>query len=618
MAGFLGEDQIRKVKEAIDLVDIMGDYTTLKQSGTNFSGCCPFHHERTPSMYVYTDDQHYHCFGCGVHGDVISLVQEKEGLDFMAAMEWLARRAGIELQFEQKGGGERRSMPRSEQQRYLDIMEAATLFYEQELWGTGNGAEARAYLTERGLDEELCKTFRLGWAPGRDAMTRQLLDQGYRLDELQNLDVSVSNERGNADRFRQRLMFPICDRFGHVIAFSGRLLPAAEKDFKERGIGVGKYINSRDTPLYHKSNVVFNLHLARPAAREAGRIVVMEGPTDVMAAHAHGIRECVAVLGTALTNRHARLLNQSLGQEGRIILLFDGDAAGQKNSVKAVRTCIASGVPSQTAMVPDGHDPAELLAGEGAAGLEKVLQQRQNDIDHLLRHLAPRPYELDSRQQLLVIDSVLDVLRELRDDGLRHAFLDDCATYLNVEVLQLHRRLQEGQQRQRAPQVIYDEYDDYEEELPELQKELEHLLALLCTQPQLRDMAFDELGCEPNMFPRPWRQVVTELSLNHDLQQEGLLALELVVDYRQMRSEILKWFHQLPGGAAEAGELEEVMASLQRQRFDRQIKELHFHLNEAQRQGDHDRARELSQELFALSSQMRQVRGLETGQNGLE
>ena len=613
MAGFLGEDQIRRVKEAIDLVDVMADYTTPKQSGVNFKACCPFHHERTPSLYVYTADQQYHCFGCGVHGDIITLIQEKEGLDFMGAVEWLARRAGIQLEYKQgsqQGTGNR--VKQNDKQRYIDVMESVCAYYERQLWSNSHAAEARAYLEQRGLSEALAKTFRLGWAPGRDSMTSVLLQDGVAFDDLETLDVSVDGERGKADRFRQRLMFPICDRFGQVIGFSGRLLPQQEKDFKERGIGVGKYINSRDTPLYHKSDVVFNLHIARPAARETKRVIVMEGPTDVMAAHQHGITECVAVLGTALTANHAKQISQSVGQDGRILLLFDGDDAGQKNSVKAVKTCMQAGVPSQAAVMSSGQDPAELLSSGDNTEFETILRKRLNDIDHLLRQIAPRPFELDSRQQLSVIDEILEVLRELKDKALCEAFLEDIAHYLNIDVQRLHRRLKDGQRPQRP--TYEDEDDEYAEfdlaaALPVLSVEQEHILGLLCAHPDLRTVAFDKHSCEPNDFPEPWRQLVLSLSLQHDLDREGVLTLPSVVSHPPFRQAILSLMHHYGETNDGAGVLEEVMVKMQCRRYETGIKQLEFELADAQRIGNNEAYRSLGKELFEMTLQLRRLRG---------
>ncbi len=284
MSGFIGDDQVRKVKDAVDIVQLMGEYAPLRKSGRMFACCCPFHQERSPSCYVYPDDQHYYCFGCGARGDAISLVKEKENLTFGEAVELLARRAGIQLVYEKGGGG----MPRGERDVLLAAFQFATRFYERVLWEAPEAAPARDYLLSRKLTREVCERFRVGWAPGAGQLVSAARRQDIDPALLARLDLAVERDRGLSDRFYERVTFPICDRFGNPVAFSARLLPAAERAAKEAGRGVGKYVNNTDTPLYHKGSTVFNLHRARIAARDAGRLIVMEGPTDVMAADQAG------------------------------------------------------------------------------------------------------------------------------------------------------------------------------------------------------------------------------------------------------------------------------------------------------------------------------------------
>ncbi len=447
MPGFIGEDQVRLIKSRIDLVQLMGEYTPLRKAGANFTGCCAFHQERTPSMYVYPDQQTYHCFGCGAHGDAIALLREKERVDFADAIELLAKRAGISIVYQNQGKGQFAQHAKGERDELLAMVEFATRFYEQVLWESPDGAQARAYLASRALGEAVCRRFRLGWAPGSGRLVDEARRKGLSEKLLLAADLAVDRAGRTADRFWERVMFPIADRFGNPIAFSARLLPEAEKKAKAEGRGVGKYVNNTDTPLYHKGHAVFNLHRARLANRERNRLIVMEGPTDVMAADEAGFGECVAVLGTALTADHARQLGNLVGNQGRLIILLDGDRAGQANSIKAVRTCLAVGVPVRVAVLPDELDPAELLGGDqaareaGRARLEQVLAAGRSDIDHLLRALAPRPYELDSRDKLAVTDQVLEALRPMPDAELRALHVRDVADYFGIERVRLERRL---------------------------------------------------------------------------------------------------------------------------------------------------------------------------------
>ena len=536
MPGFIGEDQVRRIKEAVDLVQLLGDYTTLKRAGNNHTGCCPFHQERSPSMHVY-DDGHYHCYGCGAHGDVFTVIREKEHLDFSDAVEVLARRAGIEITYVAgRGGGNR--LARSERDQLTDAMELATRFYEHVLWETADGRPARDYLASRGLSEAVIKTFRLGWAPGSGALVEEA--RRTRIDPtlLAKLDLAVDRNGRWGDRFFDRVTFPICDRFGHPIAFSCRLLPEAERRAKEEGRSVGKYINSTDTPLYHKGDIIFNLHHARAAAKEKGRLIVMEGPTDVMAAADAGFTECVAVLGTALTPEHAKQLGTIAGNGGKLVLLFDGDRAGQTNSLKAIRTCLMGGVPSWVAVVPNEMDPAELLkedaGGGGVAAFAQVLANARADVDHLLRTLAPRPYELEHRDLLAVADQVLDCLRNLRDRELIDLYLRDLARYLNLDVQRLGKRLSGGAAGPAAaiPTAAA---------APDLPAELDAVLHILIRRPELRPLAFDQLGLEPSHFPAAYRPIVERLLIEPDCHADSLLLMGEEAELLPLKPALFRW-----------------------------------------------------------------------------
>ncbi len=525
MGGFIGEEQLRRVREAVDLVDVLGDYTTLQRAGGQFRGLCPFHQERTPSFYAYPDDQHYHCYGCGAHGDVITLIREKENLEFVDAVELLARRAGIQLEYEDRG---KQHLRRGRRQSLSEVMERATAFYERMLWEHESGAEARAYLAERGLDPAVCREFRLGWAPGRGRLVAAARRAGIAIADLGELDLAVERQGRWADRFFERLIFPICDRFGHPVAFSGRLLPAAQRAAKEAGRSVGKYINSTETPLFKKGEVVFNLHRARRICRQAGRLIVMEGPTDVMAAAQAQTGECVAVLGTALTERHARQMGTIAG-DGRIFLLFDGDAAGRTTSIKTAGLMLGCGVPCRVALLPSGADPAELLGGggeEGRRAFAEVLQQARPEMQFLLEELAPRPHELDPRGQLAIVDRLLAHLRGIEDRDLRLGYLQEVADYLGLDAARLQARLEEGGRRSSGRERDRGRNDTAEPPLP---PPVADALRCLIRHPELRAEAFDELGCEPALFPLPWRTLIEYIVCQPDADPGSLSLCEPAV-----------------------------------------------------------------------------------------
>ncbi|MDA3959289.1 MAG: DNA primase [Planctomycetota bacterium] len=609
--GSIGEEQIRQVKEAVDLVQLIGEYTPVQRSGVNFKACCPFHGERTPSFYIYTEDQHYHCYGCATHGDAISFVRDKENLEFVEAMEFLARRAGIELNYQQDPDARQR---RSHRERLLAIHEWVCAYYERCLWQGDDGAEARLYLQDRGLTEETCRRFRLGWAPGRGRLIEAAFQERIDGQLLAELDLALERNGRLTDRFFERLMFPICDRFGQPIAFSGRLLPAAEAAAKEAGRGVGKYVNSTDTPLYSKGKVVFNLHRARGFCREAGRLLVMEGPTDVMAADQAGMGECTAVLGTALTPEHGRQLGNAIVGRGNLLLLFDGDRAGQTNSLKAVRTCLAVGVPTRVAVMPEGQDPAELLHGASADSFEQILDTARPDVPHLLQTLAPRPHTLDQRERLDVVDKIMECLRPVSDRDLRDGYIDESARYLGVDALRLHRRLSESMDPVYGSPPPEEEAGPYIEPLPELERAQETVLHLVIRHAELRSIAFDELGLEPVAFPEPWRGLIETLVVRPDADLDALLVADAVQAEPRLREACYRFVrepstrHHVDLSIEPDRILRESTAAMrERDGFDEG--QLLQALNQAQQDGDFVRCEQLFKDLAELRSSRRDQAG---------
>jgi DNA primase catalytic core len=608
MPGFIGEEQVRQIKERIDLVQLMGDYTPLRKSGSQFTGCCPFHQERTPSMYVYPEQQTYHCFGCGAHGDAISLLREKERLEFTDAVELLAKRAGVTLVYEGAN-----AETRSERDALLPLFELATAFYEKVLWEAPEAADAREYLRSRGLSQEVCRRFRLGWASGGGALVAEARRRSIAPELLRKADLALDRNGRLTDRFFERVTFPICDRFGNPIAFSARLLPAAERAAKEAGRGVGKYVNSTDTPLYHKGSTVFNLHRARTASRERGRVIVMEGPTDVMAADQAGNHECVAVLGTALTAEHARQLGNVVGSEGRVILLLDGDRAGQANSIKAVRTCLSVGVPVRVAMLPDELDPAELLVEgggrpDGQAVFERILTESRGDLDHLLRALAPRPYDLDHRRRLGIADEVLAALRPMPDGTLRALHLRDAADYFGLDRVVFAQRLAAAPVAPTAP-VAPGAVD----EIAALPEEYEVILHILVQRKELRGFAADDLQLEPSHFPQPWQGVAFAV-LAQDADVNALLALPEVARPGTVRDAVYQWINlDLSGRRPHIGDERQVLAQnvarSRRTHVQDQLLRLSRELADATAAGDRARMSQLAGERFARERELKDLSG---------
>lgn len=354
------QDTILAVRDGVDIVEVISAKTDLRRVGSQFQGLCPFHDERSPSFGVNPDKGVYYCFGCGAKGDAIRFVQESEGLDFVEAVELLGDRYRIELKREDEDPeAEQR---RRQQDRLLALLERVSRFYAAFLWDAAEARKARAYLLGRGLSEEILREFGVGYAPSAwDRVTVSAQQDGYKPEELVAAGVAAHgrNNGGLYDKFRGRIMFPLADHRGRVRGFGARVM----------GEGRGpKYLNTAENALFHKGRQLFGIDVARPHVSKSGRIVAVEGYTDVLALHQAGIREAVAIMGTSLTPDQLSLLSKDATT---IILALDADRAGQEAMVRAARA--ARDVAFQVVEMPEGSDPADLLASEGAEAFEARL-----------------------------------------------------------------------------------------------------------------------------------------------------------------------------------------------------------------------------------------------------
>jgi DNA primase len=353
--GFLDELRAR-----VSIVDVVARKVRLTRKGHEYSGLCPFHNEKTPSFTVSAEKGFYHCFGCGAHGDAISFEMRAQGLSFMEAVERLAAQAG--MQVPQSSPEEAAQSRRAA--TVLEALEAACKFYEQRL-RLPEGREALAYAQGRALSEETIARFRLGYAPTGNALKAALVRDGWDESTLAEAGlIGVPDDgRSSYDILRGRLTFPITDKRGRVIAFGGRSL----------GDGQPKYLNSPDTPVFHKGHVLYGLAQARAAAFESGRVVVVEGYMDAIAMSQAGLAEVVAPLGTALTEGHLAELWRLADEP---ILCFDGDAAGQRAARRAAERALPELKPGKSlrfALVVGGKDPDEVLRERGRAAMDAVL-----------------------------------------------------------------------------------------------------------------------------------------------------------------------------------------------------------------------------------------------------
>jgi DNA primase len=338
---------VAEVRDAIDMVELVSQYTPLRRVGARYTGRCPFHDERTPSFSVDPSNKLFHCFGCGKGGDAISFVRELEQFDFAEAIAWLGERFNVKLEYEEVSPHVEEARRRKE--RLYAVLEQATSFYERHLWDSPAGEPVRAYLESRGLREPICREFRLGLSPGQ-GLAAKAQRKGFGVEDLRA--AGLVNARAN-DYFPQRLMFPLADPRGRVVGFQARKL---HEDDPLRG----KYVNSPEGELFHKSAVLYGLNLARPAIAKQDRAIVVEGNTDVIALRQAGLEPVVASMGTALTEQQVRELSRLTR---RLYLCFDADAAGEAATLRGMELAVKQGFDVLVVPLPPGVDPAEAAEG---------------------------------------------------------------------------------------------------------------------------------------------------------------------------------------------------------------------------------------------------------------
>ena len=375
MAGLIPQHFIDDLLTRIDIVEVIDARVPLKKKGREYAACCPFHGEKTPSFYVSPEKQFYHCFGCGVHGTAIGFLMEYENLNFVEAIEALAESAGVEVPREDDG---QPATKRVDYSPLYDALESASHFFQQQL---REHPAAQDYFKQRGLSGETARDFLLGFAPeGWNNLEKHF---GPKYDEQLLLKVGLlsKNDKGKVyDKFRERIMFPILDRRGRVIAFGGRII----------GEGEPKYLNSPESPVFHKGNTLYGLYEARKNNTRLDSLLVVEGYMDCIALAQHGIKNVVATLGTATTREH---LQQLFRVVKRIIICFDGDEAGRKAAWRALEQALPvlrDDLEIDFLFLPDGEDPDSLLQKEGAAGFREKLEQAQPLSAYLLDSLRNR------------------------------------------------------------------------------------------------------------------------------------------------------------------------------------------------------------------------------------
>lgn len=421
MPGLFSPATLEQVRAASDLVDVIGSYLPLKRAGANFVALCPFHKEKTPSFNVNPHRQIFHCFGCHKGGDVFTFVQEYEGIGFTEAVRRLAERARIPLEVVND--------PAQQQRHYLketllQIHEAITQRWQAALANDAAGQIARDYLKQRGVSDEAVKLFRLGYAPDAwDDTVNWGKSKGYELATVEQAGLILRKEGTDHfyDRFRGRLIFPICDEQGRVVGFSGRLLSGDEK--------TAKYVNSPETPVFTKGKVFFGLDKSKRGLLDAGFAVVCEGQLDLIACYMAGVHNIVAPQGTALTAEHARILKRYVDEA---VLCFDSDRAGQNATVRALDDLLASGLSIRVAAIPAPHDPDSYIKEFGGSSFQQLIDRAEGFFDFYLQHLCATNDVSQDKGRLAVVRSMAEALHKTGNAVLVDTYAQKTAQRLGV------------------------------------------------------------------------------------------------------------------------------------------------------------------------------------------
>lgn len=500
------EEKVREVAERLSIVEVVSDYVQLRRAGANYTGLCPFHGEKTPSFNVNPAREIFHCFGCGVGGNAFSFIMRIEGVTFPEAVKLLARKAGVEIEERQLTPSEKQAQ--SERQTFQRINDLAAAYFRTALEQKPDGAAARTYLEKRDARGEIAEAYRLGFAPDRgDGLTQYLKANGMPLESAQKLGLVRKGERGWYDQFRNRLMFPIRDAKGNVIAFAGRVLDAS----------LPKYINSPESPLYHKSSVLFGMDMALPSIRTDNSVIIVEGYFDHLALYRAGIRNVVATCGTALTTTHSSLLKR---HAARVYTLFDSDAAGRKATIKSMELFLEQKLPAYVITLPPGDDPDSFLAANPVDAFRDCLDKAKPAFEFFIRSLLAQtpPNSVDSKVR--VIDELLPIFKKIADPAERDLYEKEICRLLDISAHAFRKRMG-GMSLTDKDARVGQKAESHKGDTVQ-----ETLLALLCSYPEARAEA-ESTGLQ-NLFDGDYlelaRLVIDTLAANDDAQALSLLS----------------------------------------------------------------------------------------------
>ena len=422
---------IEEVRSRCDIVDLVSSYLPeLRKRGATYKCCCPFHNEKTPSFTVNQERQIYHCFGCGANGDVFSFVQEYDKLDFLSAVQFLADRTGVKIIYDNNDNKNKDS-----KDTLLNINSDAANFYHKNLFNSDSGKLCREYLKKRSLTDDVLKEFQIGFSPnGWEELLSRALKKGYKSEAIEKAGLVVKSKRSGKikyyDRFRNRLMFPICDSLGRVIGFSGRTLDDKRKE--------AKYVNSPETLIFHKSSVLFAFNKARKEIVEKKLAIVVEGQIDAIRCHTVGIKNVVASQGTALTVQHAKLIKRYADE---VVLIFDSDAAGVSAALSTSKLFLENELSVRVATLPNGEDPDSLILKHGANIFKKEINDALPALNFLIKTIENEEDQSTVVGRKRMRNQIMDFINRCPSESWKEEMIKEASGIINISVRALIKDL---------------------------------------------------------------------------------------------------------------------------------------------------------------------------------
>jgi DNA primase len=495
---------ITEVKQRLDIVELVSEYVTLQKAGRNFKGLCPFHSEKHPSFFVFPEQQSWHCFGaCGTGGDIFSFIMKKEGVDFGQSLRILAQRGGITLSPREASS----KVEDEKKEKLFQINEAATEYYHHLLSSTKAGEAAKSYLARRKVTPEVIKEFRLGFSPDAwETLKNYLLSKGYTEKELAEVGLIIEKEEGGSyDRFRNRLMFPICDIQGRVTGFGARVLDDS----------LPKYINSPQTSVFDKSSILYGVDKAKSAIRKKNLVIIVEGYMDVLTAHQHNWQNVVGSMGTSLTEKQVggikRLTNN-------ITLALDADLAGEEATLRGRAILAYSNAEANVILLPPGKDPDEVISKDSALW-EKLVEKRMPILNFVFQSVIGKVDINKAKDKSLALEKLLPLIHEIKDPDYKFHYVERLASALKIPRWNVEAALQRLRTARKKPQI------SKPAEQSRLARQFvsspieEDCLALLLQYPELRPLARE---LSPEHFESTEnREVFVEWQDSSDISELG-------------------------------------------------------------------------------------------------